>query len=83
MRVVKERALIERAKRHFLKDGSILHKHRDGTRDYLMNGRLHVYLVDENTNLVTDYWNRPDFTTICRDEDILKKDEIADYEKAE
>lgn len=75
MRTVKERALFERAKRDFKKDGVILHKHKQGKRDYLMNGNLYAYTVDPSDRIVVSYWDYSGFISMCGEASILKADE--------
>ena len=75
-KTVKMRALFERAKRYYLKnDGTILHKHKEGNRDYLMNGNLFAYTVDPKTNSIDWYTGYDGFITSCREWGILKEDE--------
>ena len=74
MKTVSERALFERAKRSFAKDGLYLSKHKAGNRDTLMNGKLYAYSLNDN-NVVNSYWDYDGFVKMCRSENILKDDE--------
>ena len=75
MKTITERALIERARRHYAKEGLILHKHAANKRDYIMNGNLYACLVDPDTNLIKSYGDFGNFIAWCRDDGILKADE--------
>ena len=82
-KVVKMRALIERAKRFYIKkDGTILHKHKEGNRDYLMNGDLFVYTVVPENNSIDWYGNLDSFLELCRSEGILKDNEDVEEQES-
>jgi len=75
-KVVKMRALFERAKRWSLKEeGTILHKHKEGNRDYLMNGDLFAYASNPKDNSLV--WNVDylGFIDHCKENGILKDGE--------
>ncbi len=75
-KLVNMRALMERAKRwHLKKDGTILHKHKEGTKDYLMSGRLFAYTVDTGSNSVDWYTDYEGFISHCKENGILKEGE--------
>lgn len=67
---------MERAKRNFAKEGLILHKHKAGNRDYLMNGNLYAYVTNEADNQVSSYWDYEGFIAVCKESSILKSDEV-------
>ena len=75
-KTVKMRALFERAKRYYLKnDGTILHKHKEGNRDYLMSGRLFAYAVEPYNNIMDWYTDQQGFIEDCKEKGILKEGE--------
>ncbi len=76
MREIKERALFARAKRFVLKnEGLILHKHKKGNPDYLLNGKLYAYAADQNTKSVIWFVDEKDFIIYCKENNVLKNDE--------
>ena len=76
-KTVKMRALIERAKRWQLKnDGTILHKHKEGNKDYLLNGDLFAYTVDTANNSIDWFVSYDGFIKHCYENGILKEGEV-------
>ena len=75
MRKVKMNTLIARVKRKMGKEELLLKKHKAGTKDYLMNGRLFAMLVEPYNNTIEAYWDYEGFIQWCRNEDILRADE--------
>lgn len=69
---VSERAVFARARRAYYKKGVILRKHHSGHKDFLLNGELYAYTVDEN-NTIDGFFTYSGFIEVCEESGIIKE----------